>query len=65
MRKKAKILKDYANRLANNDLSDLEYAMWATGYRRYDARIFLEVYNDGNKKIPFRQWLNALILKGL
>ena len=61
MRKKAEIIKDFSQRLADNQLSDFEYAMWISDYKEFDAKVLLAVYEDSDKKVCFRRWVNFLL----
>jgi hypothetical protein len=63
MNKKEKALKakKFAERLANNKLSDYEYAMWIANFRESDAETFLKVYGESDKTVPFRLWVNGMI----
>ena len=62
-KEKKKALNLFAERLANNELSNYEYAMWITDFRKSFAEAFLEVYYKSNIDIPFRLWVNTMIVK--
>ena len=63
MNKKEKALKRFSERLANNKLSDYEYAMWIANFRESDAETFLKVYDESDKTLPFKLWVNGMIAK--
>jgi hypothetical protein len=60
---KKKKLNIFAERLGNNELSNYEYAMWITDYRKSFANAFCEIYYKGHIDIPFRLWINKMIVK--
>jgi hypothetical protein len=61
-KEKEVILANYAKQLANNELSNYQYALWITNYNEFEAKAFCKIYNElENRDVPFHLWIGLLV----